>query len=131
MARRWWPKYPWGRCPGVIAVVRNTPTFVEGFSPKASWVEPLRIRDETMMDREERQLEPVRHAGFVEDTGQVVLDRVLADGELLRKVLVRVAGDHQRENLPLAPRQAITRGRRCALAVQSRQRLHEIRNSVA
>ena len=55
-----------------------------------------------MMDREERQLEPVRHAGFVEDAGQVVLNRVLADRELLREVFVRVAGDHQRENLPLA-----------------------------
>jgi len=52
---------------------------IDVLSPYGLFHSIQRNCDETMMDRDERELDPVRRAGLVEDAGQVVLDRILAD----------------------------------------------------
>ena len=56
------------------------------------------LRNELVVEREERELETVRHAKFVEDVRQVMLDRLLADCEPGCDVDVRKAGDDRRNH---------------------------------
>src|SRR5262245_23453613 len=56
---------------------------------------------QAMVDGEECQLEAVRGPHLVEDVAQVVLHRLLAQGELLGDLLVAEAGHHGRRDLQL------------------------------
>src|SRR5262245_35901478 len=60
------------------------------------------VVEQPMMDREERQLEAVGGPDLVEDVGEVVLDRVLAEHELARDLAVAEAGHDGGRDLQLA-----------------------------
>ena len=55
-----------------------------------------------MMQGEERQLETVRDADLVEDAGEVVLDRVFANGETLGDASVGATLDDQTQHVEFA-----------------------------
>ena len=59
-----------------------------------------------MLRGEQRQLQAAGHAELLEDVRQVVLDRLLADGERLGDLLVPRRFDDERDDLELALRQA-------------------------
>ena len=61
---------------------------------------------EPVLDRKERQLDAIRYAQPVEHLRQVIFDRLRADGELRRNVVVRRPGDNSRHDLQLTRRQA-------------------------
>src|SRR5438477_6221040 len=63
------------------------------------------IEDQIVMDREQGQLEPVRHAHLVVDFAEMMFDSVFADRQRASHLLVRIAGAHLRNNLELALRE--------------------------
>src|SRR5262249_28487830 len=64
------------------------------------------VRFETMLDREERQLEAVRDPQLAEDVGEVMLDRLHADRKLLSDLGVGVSTKYREHDLELARREA-------------------------
>src|SRR5687768_16650672 len=60
------------------------------------------LHEQPMMDGKQRQLEPVGGAHLVEDVRQVVLDRVLAQDELLGDLPVGEPRHHGGRDLELA-----------------------------
>jgi len=62
----------------------------------------LIVVHEVSVDCEQRQLQTVRDANFVEDAGKVVLDRVLAQREIVRDLLVCGARGDDADDLQLA-----------------------------
>src|SRR2546425_10741035 len=58
------------------------------------------------MRRKQRQLDAVGSSKLVEDVSDVPLDGALADGELPRNLLVRVAAQDRPHDVQLAPRES-------------------------
>ncbi len=89
----------------------------------------LRLLDQPVMNRVQRQFQPVRNAKLVENIVQVVLHRLLADKKLLADFLVAKPLRHQLHDFffavaqqrLLAPRPGIRR---------LRERLHHFRGHV-
>src|SRR3989442_51679 len=65
---------------------------------KGSWL-PLH---EPALGGDHHELEAVRSADLIEHTGEVVLDRFLADGALAGDFLVGASGNHQRQYFTFA-----------------------------
>src|SRR4051812_43707361 len=84
---------------------RGWPTGTIVLHAVLSDVQWLASIDEFVVECGERELEAVRHAKLVEDIRDVVLDRVLADRELPRDVLVRQPAHDGGDDLLLARRQ--------------------------
>src|SRR5712691_4238698 len=59
-----------------------------------------------LVNREQRQFEPCRHAQLVENIAKVMLDRVLADFEVFRNLFIRVSRHNRGNNFQLARSQA-------------------------
>ena len=59
-----------------------------------------------MVDREERQLEAVGNAGFVEDGAHVIFDDLLFAREALGDFFIALAFDEQTDNLQYYGRKA-------------------------
>src|ERR1051325_3550114 len=65
----------------------------------------LNVVGETMLDGEARQLDAVRDAELFEHVGEMVLDGMRTDGELLGDVLVGRAHDDRGNDVELTRRQ--------------------------
>jgi len=55
-----------------------------------------------MVDREQRQLQAIEHAQFVEDVRKMMFHGLVAQAELLRNLLVRLSVNNFCHNLQLA-----------------------------
>ena len=84
------------------------------------------------MESEEGELEAVINAKLVEDVGDVMLDRLLADAELLGDILIRKSGNNRLHDFHLPGSQPEIPGRPLARRLPVLlQGLHQVRNRLA
>src|SRR3954453_8495912 len=106
---------PMGGVPGM-----PTPSMPASRTHKTTVVLRLGRRvhalDDTVPPRPHRRLQPVLHADPAEDVAEVALDRLRADPEAQRDLLVRHPGADEREHLALAVAERLGRCRPPQLA---------------